>query len=346
MYLVRTMIPVNLISDTVTKPTPGMLQAMLQAEVGDDVFRQDPTTQRLESMLAELFGKEAGLFCPSGTQTNQLAIKAQTQPLDEILCDRISHIYRYELGGYGFISGVSLHVMEGKNGIVSVSDVKKGIKPKADWNPRTKLLCLENTINMGGGNYYTLNELKQLSDAAKEAGLLIHLDGARIFNALVESGDSPVDHGQLFDTISICLSKGLGAPVGSVLIGSHAVIDEARRFRKVLGGGMRQSGYLAAAGIYALQHHIDRLKMDHQHAQTAADHLSRVSWVEEVLPTHTNIVIFKCAKNHTASEIVTKLAKYNVLCSPLDQQWVRWVFHLDVSSEQVSYLLTLPDILE
>src|SRR4030095_5837205 len=215
--------------DTVTKPSPAMLDAMMRAEVGDDVFGQDPTVHQLEAKMAGMFGHEAALYCPSGTMTNQIAIKAQTQPLDEILCDELSHIYRYELGGYGFHSGVAIHVMRGNKGIISPDMVHQAVKPKADWNPVTKLLCLENSINMGGGNYYTLDQIIPIVDAAKSHHLLVHLDGARLFNVLVETGESTLEYGKLFDSISICLSKGLGAPVGSVLTGKKEMIDAARR---------------------------------------------------------------------------------------------------------------------
>ncbi len=209
---------INLTSDTLTRPTPGMLDAMMKAEVGDDVFGQDPTTSALERKMADMFGHEAALFCPSGTMTNQIAIKAQTQPLDEIICDEIFHIYRYELGGYGFHSGVSMHVTRGNRGIISPQMVQEAVKPKADWNPNSRLLILENSINMGGGNYYTIDEVTALVAMARKHHLKTHLDGARLFNVLVETGDTPLAYGKLFDSISICLSKGLGAPVGSVLI--------------------------------------------------------------------------------------------------------------------------------
>ncbi|HJW31672.1 MAG TPA: GntG family PLP-dependent aldolase, partial [Saprospiraceae bacterium] len=284
---------INLISDTVTKPTPGMLEAMMHAEVGDDVFGQDPTTIALERKMASMFGHEAALFCPSGTMTNQIAIKAQTQPLDEILADELAHIYRYELGGYGFHSGVAIHVMRGTRGIVTPDMVRAGIKTKADWNPRTKLLCLENSINMGGGNYYDFSQIEELTQTARQYGLRTHLDGARLFNVLVETSDTTEAYGACFDSISICLSKGLGAPVGSVLISDAATIEYGRRIRKVMGGGMRQTGYLAAAGIYALDHHVHRLREDHDHARRAGEKLNSVNWVKEVYPVATNIVIFE-----------------------------------------------------
>lgn len=329
---------VNLTSDTVTKPTPGMLDAMMHAEVGDDVFRQDPTTIELEEKMADMFGHEAALFCPSGTMTNQIAIKAQTQPLDEILCDELSHIYRYELGGYGFHSGVAIHVMRGRNGIVSPDDVHQAVKPKADWNPLTKLLCLENSVNMGGGNYYTLDEIKTLAKAAKAHRLLMHLDGARLFNVLVETGDVPRDYGALFDSISICLSKGLGAPVGSVLTGNKNMIAHARRIRKAMGGGMRQTGYLAAACIYALDHHINRLTEDHRRASMCGQALENASWIKEVFPVFTNIVIFRVADDLDADKVVQKLASRNIFCAPVNDRVVRWVFHLDVTDEMADYV--------
>jgi threonine aldolase len=334
---------VNLVSDTVTKPTPAMLEAMMTAEVGDDVFRQDPTTNALEEKIAAMFGHEAALFCPSGTMTNQIAIKSQTQPLDEILCDEIAHIYRYELGGYGFHSGVAIHVMRGIRGIVSEQMIHDAVKPKADWNPNTRLLCLENSINMGGGNYYTLEEIKRLVTAARKHNLRTHLDGARLFNVLVETGDSPLEYGKLFNTISICLSKGLGAPVGSLLISDKETIAYARRVRKVMGGGMRQCGYLAAAGIYALDHHIQRLKDDHRRARVSAGKLESMPWVKEVFPVATNIVIFRVADHLSATDVVSKLAAKNILCTAVNDRLVRWVFHLDIDDDMVGQILDLTE---
>lgn len=330
---------INLISDTVTKPGLPMLEMMMKAEVGDDVFGQDPTTNALEQKVAEMFGHEAALFCPSGTMTNQIAIKTQTQPLDEILCDELTHIYRYELGGYGFHSGVAIHVMRGQNGIISPELVHLGVKPKADWNPTTKLLCLENSVNMGGGNYYTLDQIRPIAEVARSYQLSMHLDGARLFNVLVETGESVLSYGKLFDSISICLSKGLGAPVGSVLTGKRVMIDYARRVRKVMGGGMRQCGYLAAAGIYALEHNIHRLKEDHTRARICGKTLESVSWVKEVSPVFTNIIIFKVADQLTSQEVASRLASRNILCAPVTDKIVRWVFHLDIDDEMVNYVV-------
>lgn len=334
---------INLTSDTVTRPTPGMLDAMMHAEVGDDVFRQDPTTTELEEKMATMFGHEAALFCPSGTMTNQIAIKVLTQPLDEILCDELAHIYRYELGGYGFHSGVAIHVMRGNRGIVTPTMVHEGVKTKADWNPNTRLLCLENSVNMGGGNYYTLPEIQALVEAAREHWLLTHLDGARLFNVLVETGDTPMQYGKLFNTISICLSKGLGAPVGSVLISDADTIARARKIRKVMGGGMRQSGYLAAAGIYALDHHIHRLRDDHGRARRSAAKLQLMPWVGEVFPVPTNIVIFRVADHLTADQVVMALASHGITCSAITPRLVRWVFHLEITDDMVTTIENLPE---
>ena len=241
---------INLISDTVTKPTPAMLQAMMAAEVGDDVFGEDPTVNALEKKGAALFGKEAAIFCPSGTMTNQIAIKCHTQPLDEVICDHYSHVYQYETGGYAYNSGVGINLIAGINGKITASQIDAAIKPIHDWLPLSKLVVLENTANKGGGSYYTLEEVRPIAALCREKGLSLHLDGARLFNALVETGETTQAWGNQFESISICLSKGLGAPVGSLLIGNQAFIKKARRVRKVMGGGMRQAGYLAAAGNF------------------------------------------------------------------------------------------------
>jgi threonine aldolase len=338
--------PIPLTSDTVTKPTPGMLKAMMNAEVGDDVFRTDPTTAALEEKMASMFGHEAALFCPSGTMTNQIAIKAQTDPLDEILCDELAHIYRYELGGYGFHSGVAIHVMRGNRGIVSDEMVRSAVKPRADWNPITRMLCLENSINMGGGNYYTMDQIRSLTSTARSQGLVTHLDGARLFNVLVETGDSTEEYGACFNSISICLSKGLGAPVGSVLISDANTIAKARRIRKVMGGGMRQSGYLAAAGIYALDHQVKRLADDHANARLAAEKLQSVKWADDVFPVYTNIVIFKVHSDTNSAVIVSQLAKHGIQCAAVNDSLIRWVFHLDITREMMQRIQALPDLLD
>ncbi|MCB9080757.1 MAG: aminotransferase class I/II-fold pyridoxal phosphate-dependent enzyme [Lewinellaceae bacterium] len=330
---------VNLISDTVTKPTEPMLKAMMGASVGDDVFGEDPTVNALEAKAAALFGKEAALYCPSGTMTNQIAIKLHTRPLDELICDEYSHVYQYETGGYAFHSGVAVNLIKGTNGKVTKDQVAAAVKSPADWLPLSRLVVLENTANKGGGSFYTLSEIKPISDFCRQTGLAIHLDGARLFNALVETGESPRDHGDLFDTVSICLSKGLGAPVGSLLIGPREHIRQARRIRKVMGGGMRQAGYLAAAGLYALENHIDRLRDDNARARSLGEVLSRQPYVADVRPVQTNIVIFDVHAPRTAASVLEKLAEYGIHASPFGPQTIRLVTHLDVNQAMIDYTL-------
>jgi threonine aldolase len=327
---------INLISDTVTKPSKEMLEAMFNAEVGDDVFGTDTTTNELQRYAADLFGKEAALFCPSGTMTNQLAIKIHTQPLDEVIAEINSHIYQYESAGFAFHSGVSIQLIEGKDGILDVKQLENAIKPKYDWLPRTKLLILENTVNKAGGNYYTLEQMQSISDFCRANGLAIHLDGARLFNALIETGDDTKAIGNLFDSISICLSKGLGAPVGSLLLGDADFIAEAKRFRKVMGGGMRQTGYLAAAGLYALQNNITRLREDHVHADLLSQALRDCSYVTNIKPVKTNIVIFDIDKKKTTGEeFIAYLSENKVSASLFGPQTIRLVTHLDVDRKMI-----------
>ena len=330
---------INLISDTVTKPTPGMLQAMLQAEVGDDVFGEDPTVNALEAKVAALFGKEAALFCPSGTMTNQIAIKVHTQPLDEVICDEYSHIYQYEVGGYAFNSGIGVNLIKGSNGKITAEQVATAIKPVYDWLPISRLVVLENTCNKGGGSFYTLDEIRPIQEVCRERGLSLHLDGARLFNALVETGESTAAVGEVFDSISICLSKGLGAPVGSLLIGSSAFIRQARRVRKALGGGMRQAGFLAAAGIYALDHHVQRLKEDNERAKRLGQVLATQTYVDNVRPVQSNIVIFDLKAPWTAESYLEFLAERDINASAFGPQTVRFVTHLDVSEAMIDRVL-------
>lgn len=332
---------INLISDTVTKPTPGMLAAMMQAEVGDDVFGEDPTVNALEVRLAGMFGKEAAVFCPSGTMTNQIAIKVHTQPLDEVICDEYSHIYQYEVGGYAHNSGVGINLIRGVNGKITAGQIAAVIKPVQDWLPISKLVVLENTCNKGGGSYYTLEEIRPIHALCRERGLKLHLDGARLFNALVETGETPLAVGELFDSISICLSKGLGAPVGSVLIGDADFIRQARRVRKVMGGGMRQAGYLAAACLYALDHHIDRLKDDNERARRLGAVLGKLSFVENVRPVQTNILIFDVKPPLTAASFLADLAGFGIQASPFGPQTVRFVTHLDVTEEMITRVISV-----
>lgn len=268
---------IDLRSDTVTKPTPAMLQAMVAAAVGDDVFGEDPTVKALEAEMASRFGMEAGLYGVSGTMTNQVAIRTHTVPGDEIICDEFSHIYNYEGGTPAMLSGASIRVVYGRNGILLPEDITRNIKTDTDWHTRTRMVVVENSCNMTGGNYYSLDQIRALSAVCRDKGLIFHVDGARIFNALVASGADASEYGKHVDSISICLSKGLGCPVGSVLVGSSDMIKRARKVRKAIGGGMRQVGVLAAAGLYALEHHVGLLKEDHRRAAAlAADRKSVV----------------------------------------------------------------------
>jgi len=326
---------INLISDTVTKPTKGMLNAMFEAEVGDDVFRADPTINALEQKMAKMFDKEAALFCPSGTMTNQIAIKMHTQALDEVMCDHYSHVFQYETGAYAFNSGVAIQTIPGSNGKITADQVKKYIKSDYDWLPQSKLLVLENSCNKGGGSYYTLEEIRTIYDFCQEENLILHLDGARLFNVLVETKESTQEVGKYFDSISICLSKGLGAPVGSVLIGSEEKLKYARRVRKALGGGMRQAGYLAAACIYALDHHIDRLKEDNQLANDIADFLKELDYISDIRPCHTNILIFDI-KDCSAQEFLDYLEGQGVLATAFGPNTIRFVTHFDVPDNALS----------
>jgi len=332
---------INLLSDTVTKPTPGMLRAMMAAEVGDDVFREDPSVNALEAKCADLFGHEAGLFCPSGTMTNQIALKVHTRPLDEVICDEMSHIFQYEVGGYAFNSGIGVNLIRTPFGILTADLVEAAVRPLYDWLPKSTLVVIENTCNKGGGGAYTLDAIRAIHAVCKKKNLALHLDGARIFNALVAKGGKPADIGQEVDSISICLSKGLGAPVGSVLVGNRAFIAEARRVRKAMGGGMRQAGYLAAAGIYALDNHIERLTEDHDHARHLADTLAELPWVENIRPVETNIVIFDLKSPSTPAVFLDYLGENGVKASAFGPQTIRMVTHLDVTTAMIGQAIAV-----
>ena len=322
-------------SDTVTQPTPGMKEAMMIAKVGDDVFGEDPSINELESLVANMFDMESAVFCPSGTMTNQIAIKCHTQPGDEVICDESSHVYQYEGGGIAFNSGASVKLLAGNRGRIVAGQVKAAINPDDNHKAHTSLVCIENTSNRGGGSCYDFIEIKQIEKVCKENNLKLHLDGARLFNALVEKKETPQQYGEIFDSISICLSKSLGCPVGSLLIGKKDFIKKARRVRKVFGGGMRQAGFLAAAGIYALQNHVDRLKEDHQHAKQIAEALQKKSFVKMVLPVETNIIIFESDDSITAPAFVQKLKEKNILSYAIAPNRVRFVLHLDITKEMV-----------
>ena len=320
-------------SDTVTKPTPAMLEAMMKAKVGDDVFGEDPCINELEQMAAGMFGMETALFCPSGTMTNQIAIKCHTQPGDEVICDESSHVYQYEGGGIAFNSGSSVKLLPGNLGRITAEQVRNAIQPDDPHRPHSSLVCLENTSNRGGGSCYDFEEIKKIKLVCTEKYLAFHLDGARLWNALVAKNETPKQYGEVFDSISICLSKSLGCPVGSLLLGKKDFIKKARRVRKVFGGGMRQAGFLAAAGIYALQNNMERLSEDHAHAKQIADAIGKRSFIKMLLPVETNIIIFELNDSITAPELVAKLKEHNILGYAISPNRVRLVLHLDITKE-------------
>ncbi|MDB5235724.1 MAG: threonine aldolase [Hymenobacter sp.] len=326
---------VDLRSDTVTRPTPAMLAAMQAAPVGDDVYEEDPTVRRLEESAAARFGLEAGLFCPSGTMTNQIAIKAHTEPLSEVICEQTAHVYLWEVGGIAFHSSASVALLPGNRGRLSAAQVEAAIRPENVHYPTTRLVCLENTHNRGGGSCYSWEDLVAISDVAQRHGLARHLDGARIYNALVATGQRSEDYGQVFDSISVCLSKGLGAPVGSVLLGSAAFIKKCKRIRKVMGGGWRQAGYLAAAGLYALENNVDRLADDHARAARLAVALRQQPYVAEVLNPDTNLVIFQLHDSMPAAQFLATLEEQGIRASSFGPQWIRFVTHLDIDDVMV-----------
>lgn len=322
-------------SDTVTRPTAAMLAAMMEAPVGDDVFSDDPSVNKLEALAAEMFGMEAAVFCPSGTMTNQIAIKCHTQPGDEVICETGSHIYQYEGGGIAFNSSASVKMINGDRGRITADQVLEAINPDDLHRAKSSLVSLENTANRGGGSCYELEEIKKIRQVCMEHHLNFHLDGARLFNALVAKKEQAADYGKLFHSISICLSKGLGAPVGSLLLGTKDFIKKARRVRKVFGGGMRQAGYMAAAGIYALQNNIQRLQQDHDHAQLIAKALSETNFTGAILPVETNIVIFEVKNKFTPASFVARMKEENILCYAISPTQVRMVVHLDINKEMV-----------
>ena len=329
---------IDLRSDTVTVPSKGMMDAMMSAEVGDDVFAEDPTVSALEKKIALMFNKESALFCPSGTMTNQIAIKCHTQPGDELICDVNSHIYNYEGGGISSNSGVQAKLLQGDRGRITANLIEENINGNYDWLTKTSLVCLENTVNRAGGSYYTLNETLEITALCKQKQLGLHLDGARLFNALVETKENTVDVGKAFDSISICLSKGLGAPVGSLLLGTTDFIKKARRVRKVFGGGMRQAGFLAAAGIYALDNNINRLTEDHKRAKQIEAMLAQLPYVESVLPVDTNIVIFNLSPSLKFDLFESKLKEHGIKMSAFGKQTVRFVTHLDFTDDMLMKL--------
>jgi threonine aldolase len=326
-------------SDTVTKPTPPMLAFMLKAPVGDDVFEEDPTVNELEAYTAALFNMEAGLFCPSGTMSNQIAIKAHTQPGHEVICDESSHIYQYEGGGIAVNSLCSVKLLQGNRGRINALQVEQAINPNDIHKPITSLVSVENTCNRGGGSCYNFNEFIAIKEVCLKHNLQLHLDGARLMNAIVANKENTYAYGEVFNSISICLSKGLGAPVGSVLVGNTAFIKKARRIRKLMGGGMRQAGIIAAAGLYALQNHVSRLEEDHKNAKTIANCLQKKDFVKEILPVETNIIIATIEGRYTAQQLVKMLEEKYILMFAIAANQIRIVTHLNITPSQMEYTL-------
>lgn len=331
--------PIDLRSDTVTQPTPAMREAMFNAQLGDDVFGEDPTVNELQQFAADYFGMEAALFCSSGTQTNQVAINVHVKPGGEVICHEDSHIYKYEGGGIAKNSGASVRLLKGNRGRITAEEIEPWIMPDDIHFPVTQLISLEDTANRGGGAVYDFEEIRRISALSKHYNLPLHLDGARLFNALAVNGIDPKTYAAEFDSISICLSKGLGAPVGSLLLGTKEFIHKARRVRKVMGGGMRQAGFLAAAGLHALQHHTERVKEDHAHAQELEQGLLACSWVKAVLPVATNIVVIELNEPDRRDAVIRDLATQQIKTIAFGPGMIRMVTHLDVSAEQVQFVL-------
>ena len=336
---------IDLRSDTVTKPTPQMLEAMMHAKVGDDVFSEDPTVNKLEEKLASMFGKAKAVFFPSGTMANQTAIKLHTNPGEQVICDKYAHIYNYESGGASFNSGVSCKLLDGNRGMFTAQQVIDAINPSDFYYSQTSLVEIENTTNKGGGSCWDFDEVLKIKEVCKTHQLGFHLDGARLWNALVAKNETTQQYGEVFDTVSVCLSKGLGCPIGSVLIGNEDIMKNAIRIRKVFGGNMRQVGYLAAAGLYALDNHIQRLEEDHKKAKEIGELLSKLPYIKTIEPVETNIVIFELNTDVSETEFVQKLKQSNILIIGMGSNKLRIVTHLDYTDEMhervLSYLKNL-----
>ena len=332
---------VDLRSDTVTVPSKGMLEFMMDSNVGDDVYGEDPTVNQLQNKVASIFGKDVGMFFPSGTMANQTAIKLHTNPGEQIICDKYSHIYNYEGGGASFNSGVSFNLINGERGMFNAKQAADSINPKDFYHsPLSSLIAVENTTNKGGGACWNINELKQIKKIAKLNNLGMHLDGARIWNALIANGDNPLEIGKIFDTISVCLSKGLGCPIGSVLIGDKNIMNNALRIRKILGGGMRQAGYLANAGLYALDNNIERLSEDHKKAKEIGEVLMKSKFVKSVEKIETNIVVFQLKKDVNELSFIKKLNKLNIKLISMGSNKLRLVTHLNYTNNHHEYFIS------
>lgn len=318
---------IDLRSDTVTKPTLAMMQAVMNAQVGDDVYKEDPTVNELERRVADMLGMDQALFFPTGSMANQAAIKLHTQPGEQLICDKYAHVYNYEGGGVSFNSGVSCKLVDGYRGMITAQQVEEHINPPDFYHsPLTSLVCLENTTNKGGGACYSLETFREIKAVTDKHNLGLHLDGARLWNALVATGQSPKEYGEIFDTISLCMSKGMGAPLGTVLAGKKELMENAIRVRKVLGGGMRQVGFMAAAALHAMDHHLEYLKEDHKKAQELAGVLNSLDAVKEVDPVETNIIIFKVIDEQSFKDYLTR---NDVIYSDMGQGKLRLVTHYD-----------------
>ncbi len=337
---------IDLRSDTFTKPSTAMLNAMFTAKVGDDVFGEDPSVNYLEALAADMFGMEGSIFCPSGTMTNQIAIKCHTQPGDEVICDELSHVYQFEGGGIAFNSASSVKLLQGDRGRIKAEQLSTSINNKFDVHKsNSSLVSLENTTNFGGGACYNFEEIIKIKEVCFQHNLKLHLDGARLFNAIVAKGETPKQYGEIFDSISICLSKGLGTPVGSLLLGNQNLIKKAKRIRKVFGGGMRQAGFLAAAGTHALQNNIERLTDDHVAAKEIARALMEKDFVGKIMPVETNIIIFEVINSYMPKELVEELKQNDILCLAISATQVRMVTHLDVTKEMLKKLVQVIEAL-
>ena len=332
---------VNLISDTVTRPSKAMLEQMMKAPVGDDVFKEDPSVNALEAKVAKLFGKEAALLFPSGTMANQTAIKLHTNPGDQLICDHYAHVFNYEGGGVSFNSGVSCATIVGERGRITAEQIQARINPKDFYHsPKTALVVLENTTNKGGGACYDPEEIKRIAALCQKENLSLHLDGARIWNAMIATKTTPAFYGEHFDTISVCFSKGLGAPIGSALIGSKEMIDQALRVRKILGGGMRQAGYLAEAASYAIDHHWQETAQDHVKARELGAAVMAIDGVRYLAPVDTNIVIFELASSQLEDEFMAYMTQSGIQLISMGSGKLRFVTHRDYTNDQHSYVLS------
>ena len=337
---------IDLRSDTITKPTKGMLEAMLTAEVGDDVYKEDPSVNALEKRLADMFGMDDALFFPSGTMANQAALKLHTNPGEQVICDTYAHIYNYEGGGASFNSGISCQLINGNRGMFTAKQAEVAINPPDFYHsPLTSLIAIENTTNKGGGACWDFEELKKIKTVADKHNLGYHLDGARLWNALIAKGENPKQYGQLFDTISVCLSKGLGCPMGSVLLGNKDIMKGAIRIRKIFGGGMRQVGFAAAAGLYALDNHFERLAEDHKKAKEIGAELSKLAFIKKVEPIETNIIIFELNDNVNETQFLNSLKDKNIHSISMGSNKLRMVTHLDYTDEMhTKFLRILKDL--